>query len=797
MNIFRNMLYMARRFKTATVLNFIGLTVALTAFYLLMTQVVYNHSYNHGLAGCKRLYRLETRSMWDDHEWSANINRLFADCVAGMPQVENVGLCKDKGMYGFMKNGEVMIMPWSHCTDNYLVAMGGNLVSGKLSWTEDERKGAIMPKSLAMTFFGEADVAGRMIATQNGDSVTVRGVFDDFPENSLAKNCIYFNIGKENMDAPACVSNYNYQCYVRLKQGVDTIGLDKTISNTCYQAYKQLCIDNGEGDNFERAEAEGQISIQLRLHPITETYFSNIDPANDRGNRTVDIILRLACLLFIIIAVINLLNFTLAKAPMRVKGINTRRVLGSDVTILRLSLVGEEIVFSLLAFIVAMGVAYLLSEWPLMAEMTTGSIALNDHIVLILITLIIAIVIGIVASVYPAMFVTSFQPALAIKGSFGLTPKGRKLRTSLITLQLIVSCIMVVYLGILLLQSRFIFHSDYGFEKDEVLYAEVWDIRDMNKQDALRSELLRLTGVEEVGYSQFAIGTQDSYMGWGRGDGEHQVMFTCLPCDWRYLRTLGIKIEEGRDFNEHDQDVYIINRHMKDACDWMEIDKPILKDDGTLVGVCGNVRYASVRTDRYQTNMAFHIFSDEQVKDWHPLGMVNVRVGKNIDKVQMKQQMKAVIDRLGNGSEHEVFFLDQKLEQTYEDEFRFIRQVVLFSIVCLVITLIGLFCLTLFETEYRRKEIGIRKVFGSSTGEILTMLCRSYVWLLVGSFIVAAPLAWYIGNQWLQSFAERTPIYWWLFPLALLVIALVTLLTVVIQSWRTANENPVNSIKNE
>jgi putative ABC transport system permease protein len=432
-----------------------------------------------------------------------------------------------------------------------------------------------------------------------------------------------------------------------------------------------------------------------------------------------------------------------------------------------------------------------------MAEMTTGSIALNDHIGLILITLIIAIVIGIVASVYPAMFVTSFQPALAIKGSFGLTPKGRKLRTSLITLQLIVSCIMVVYLGILLLQSRFIFHSDYGFEKDEVLYAEVWDIRDMNKQDALRSELLRLTGVEEVGYSQFAIGTQDSYMGWGRGDGEHQVMFTCLPCDWRYLRTLGIKIEEGRDFNEHDQDVYIINRHMKDACDWMEIDKPILKDNGTLVGVCGNVRYASVRTDRYQTNMAFHIFSDEQVKDWHPLGMVNVRVGKNIDKVQMKQQMKAVIDRLGNGSEHEVFFLDQKLEQTYEDEFRFIRQVVLFSIVCLVITLIGLFCLTLFETEYRRKEIGIRKVFGSSTGEILTMLCRSYVWLLVGSFIVAAPLAWYIGNQWLQSFAERTPIYWWLFPVALLAVATVTLVTIIIQSWRAATENPVNSIKNE
>ena len=797
MNVFRNMLYMARRFKMATALNFLGLTVALAAFYLLMTQVMYNHSYNRGLADSERLYRLETQSMWDNCDWSANCNRLFADCVAKMPQVESVGLCKGTSNYGFMKNGEVMSLPWSHCTDNFLPTMGARLLSGTLTWTEDVRKGVIMSRSIALTYFGEIDVAGRMIAKQEGDSVEVRGVFDDFPENSLAKNCIYFNLGKENMDAPACVSNYNYQCYVLLKLGVDTTGIDKAISSTCYQAYKQLAIDNGEGDNFERAEKEGQIFIHLRLHPITETYFSGVDPANDRGNRAVDIILRLACLLFIIVAAINLLNFTLAKAPMRVKGVNTRRILGSNVSTLRLSLVGEEVVFSLITFVAAMGVVYLLSKWPQMAELTTGSIALTDHLGLVLVTLLLAIVLGIVASAYPALFVTSFQPALAIKGSFGLTPRGWQLRTALITVQLIVSCIMVVYLGILLLQSRFIFHSDYGYDKDEVLYASVRDIRDMNKLDALRSELLRLTGVEEAGYSQFAIGTQDAYMGWGRGDGEHQVMFTCLPCDWHYLRTLGINVEEGRDFTEHDHDVYIVNRHMKDACDWMEIDKPILKDDGTLVGVCGNVRYASVRTDRNQTNMAFHIFSEEMEKNWNPLSTVNVRVDKNVDKVQMKQQMKAVIDRLGDGSEHEIFFLDQQLEQTYEDEFRFIRQVVAFSIVCLFITLIGLFCLTLFETEYRRKEIGIRKVFGSSTRQVLLMFCRRYAWLLLCSFVVATPLALYFGREWLQSFAERTPIYWWLFPLALLAVATVTLATVVIQSWRAANENPINSIKTE
>ena len=163
----------------------------------------------------------------------------------------------------------------------------------------------------------------------------------------------------------------------------------------------------------------------------------------------------------------------------------------------------------------------------------------------------------------------------------------------------------------------------------------------------------------------------------------------------------------------------------------------------------------------------------------------------------MRHKLGDVLTAMGSGERVEPKFLDQQLERLYQEEFRFIRQVGWFAVLCLVITLIGVFCLTMFETEYRRKEIGIRKVFGSSTREVLLMLCRHYGLLLAVSFVLAAPLAYHIGRQWLQSFAERTPIYWWLFPLALLVVGLITLLTVVTQSWRTANENPVNSIKTE
>jgi putative ABC transport system permease protein len=262
---------------------------------------------------------------------------------------------------------------------------------------------------------------------------------------------------------------------------------------------------------------------------------------------------------------------------------------------------------------------------------------------------------------------------------------------------------------------------------------------------------------------------------------------------------MGIKVIEGRDFTEHDGDCYIINEAARKKWNWVEMEKKLLDDDLPVIGVCRNIRFGSTRIDNNDSPLAFIVTGDIiKSEGWvPPLNIMNVRVAAGTDKVQMRQKIKDICMKLGMQHEPDVKFLDQKMEELYQEEFRFMRQVLVFSVICLIITLIGVFSLTMFETEYRRKEIGIRKVMGSSTGEILAMLCRRYVWLLISSFIVAAPLAWYIGNEWLLSFAERTPIYWWLFPLALLAVGTITLATVIIQSWRTANENPVNSIKNE
>ena len=784
---------MARRFKTATVLNFVGLTVAFAACYLLLTQVLYNHSYNKGLIDYEQLYRVEVPSMAEDREWQARVSRYIAEQLAAMPQVENMALMQ--GWYSNVtakKDLTEFSFSWCRVNDDALVTFAPRLLDGEIAWKDGEQKGLVIPASIAIQYFGTVQAAGRHMMWESGDSAWVRGVFADFPETCSIRNCIYSNMGDENQGN---INNYNYICYVRLNTQIDTAQVNRSMRETMMEKWHQLFVENGMEDQWEQ-EKEG-FSFSMRLQPVAQTWYSGIDPNLDKGNKTVDWILQLSCLLVIVIAAINFLNFVLAESPMRIKSVNTRRVLGCSVSALRMGLVAETIIMSLMAFLLAIAICWLLSYWPFISELMVGSITLGNHPLLILALALVGVLVGVAAGVYPAFYVTSFQPALVLKGSFALSPQGRKLRTALLCLQFVITCLMVVYIGILYLQSHYIFNSNYGYSKEEILYANTGELND--KQVALRSELMQQTGVVDVAFSQFALGFSDTYMTWGRSDKEHQIQYTVLPVDCHYLRTMGIKVIEGRDFNEHDGDCYIINEAARKKWDWVEMDKKLLDEDMPVIGVCRNIRFSSTRVNNNDSPLAFLIVG-EQLKGegWIPnLNVMNVRVDAGTDKVQMRQRIKNICMKLGMQHEPEVKFLDQKLEELYQDEFRFIRQVLVFSLICIIITLIGVFCMTMFETEYRRKEIGIRKVMGSSVGEILTMLCRRYVWLLLISFVIAAPLAWHFGNQWLQGFAERTPIYWWLFPIALFAVGFVTLATVIIQSWRAANENPINSIKTE
>jgi len=803
MDILKNLWYMARRFKTATVLNLLGLTVAFTAFYLLITQVDYSRSFNQSLKDADRIYRLETfiAISSEDPTWQTNNSRPVAEMVEQMPQVEAMGLINSGWNVALQVGDERWPMGYGVISHRMMDVFQPQLISGKLTATDEDQKGVLIPASLAMKLYGRLDVAGELIKFDSMEG-HVRGVYQDFPKNCNIRNDIYVDMGDENKDA---FNNYNYTCYVKLRENTDPTkvlnGLAAQVKQLMHKTMLGQVTEEdiqrmGGMDTVEKMFEDVYGKYDYRLQPVSETYFSGVDPTLDKGNPNMLFILELASLLVILVAIINFLNFALAESPVRVRGINTRRVLGEGLTSLRLKLMGETIILSLLACGLAIAAVWLLSMWPAFGEMLQGSILLGDHIGLILLLVGLSILVGILAGFYPARFMTSFAPALALKGSFGLTPRGRQLRTSLICLQLFISSMMVIYIGILYLQSHYIHTSDYGFAKDEIAYvATNKTLRE--KHDALRSELLQLTGVKDASYSNSVIATQDSYMGWGRRDNDHEIHFACFFVDHNYLRTMGIPIVEGRDFNEHDQGCYIINEAARKQWTWVKMGQKVLNNEYPVVGVCKNMRFLSTRQSSDEEALAFFI-PDEEYAQWgQQYNMLNIRIAANTDKREMRRKIQEVVNRFDPDGQVDVKYIDQSLEELYQEENRFIRQVIGFSLVCLFITLIGVFCLTMFETEYRRKEIGIRKVYGASVKEILRLISRRYVVLTVVAFVIAAPLAWYFGHTWLENFAERTPIYWWLFPLALLLIALVTLLTVLIQSWRAATENPINSIKTE
>lgn len=510
--------------------------------------------------------------------------------------------------------------------------------------------------------------------------------------------------------------------------------------------------------------------MKIRITPVDDIYFSGVGP-KDRGNRGLVDVLTVASVFVLFIAMLNLLNFSLSEVPMRMRGINTRRVMGASIGSLRMKMILENVVFAFVGLVIGILLIVAFQRSETCMKLVSGDIHFASHMVLAAAMAVSALVVGALSAMIPAFYSTSFAPAMVLKGSFGLSPRGRRLRMAIMAVQFCVAFALAIYIGVMSNQSSYIFNSDYGFNKNEVFYA--WLSQEAKaKRDAIRAELKKLPFVESVGFAQNAIGTSDGYMSWGRGDNEHQMTLQVLPCDYEYLRTMQLKITEGRDFREADMKTgaYVLNEAAMKQYKWLAVGDSIGRQNEwgptsnyLIVGTCNNFKLKSMRCDNSNVAVAFIIFGPDMEQWGDRCNQVFVRVAKGQDKIEAKHRIAEVLNKLDGSQKYEMDFLDDDLQWTYIEEFRFISQVKLFAIICIIITVIGVFSLTMFETEYRRKEIAIRKVMGSSVGSVVSLFALRYAVPLVVAFVIAAPIGWWLSNSWLQSFAEHTPIHWWLF----------------------------------
>lgn len=808
---------MARRFKLATTFNLLGLIVAFAAFYLMMTQIIYQQTYNHGIEDNERLYRVDTDYLNNHGLFSDEIFYPIVDVLNSMPNKESYSLMyhnnydpvfasfyevdfqtKDKEIKSYPSEG--------YCNETAVSTLisKNKVLNGDIDWTDTTKnpyrgkRGVIIPKSIAMDYFGKVNVAGDSMMRCYPDTAlvlawTIRGVYEDFPENCEFQNCIY-EIAHE-----ADLADYkhsfapSFKCYIKFKQ----VPKDVEALN---DSLKQAILDKIDKEGWEKYAEEAEMSesslrqsindMHIRLTPLKDSYFvSKSLSSGDHGFKPMLIILAAACLLLIIIAAIHFLNFALVESPMRIRGVNTRLVLGASRRSLQRGIVSECVITSVIAAIIALIVCGALSQWFTTKQLIDGHFSTLSALVVIA----FAVLVGFVAGLYPAAFVTSFSPAMALKGDFGLSPQGHKLRKAIIGCQLFISFLMVIYLGILIREEYYIFNSEYRYNKDQVFMTTVPTTANDSVKRELYKELTAITGVNNVSFSDGSMGLSDFNGSQLSEVNDNSINYNYTYVDTAYLHTFGIEISEGRNFLPSDTHVAIINKSAQEKWKWMKVDSKIQGvsdyDSLTIVGICDDIRYNTTRIDN---NLPFAFIIEPETYRYY----LNLNVDNNASR-QTIDLANAILEKHFKKNAKALKPFDKKLEETYEDELRYFKWILFLSIVCTVITLIGVFCLTMFESEYRRKEIGIRKIAGASTGEVVKMLCLQYIPLILISFAVAVPIAWKCGKVTLKYFYDHTVIPWWIYPLALLIVGGIVMITILLQSWRTARENPVNSLKSE
>lgn len=780
----RNFVYTFRKFFLANVLNIIGLSVAFAAFYVIMAQVAYDYGYDRSIKDSDKVYLVTFT--FSDPEYGTFGNTmprpLAENIVKSSPHIVAFGLRNYESSIT-LRVGENEFKPQSvHGIKDYVSVYQPDMLSGTAASLGESDNNVLISESQALRFFGTVDALNKSLqqVRNNGRAkdLVVTGVFRDYPENSSFHDAVFMtsneNEGQWN--------NWNYRLYIRLDDNSNLEQVRSELQNSILTTLNKQYGDEMAGENTV------QLTSLNDMHFMTGTYSREISHSS---------VYMLVCfsLLTVFIAAVNFMNFFLAETPMRLRSINTQKVLGATAAQLRGGLLAEAVMISLLSFLLSLVLVTVAADMGVQ-QLVQATLRLGSNIGLIATLLGVALLVGLLAGAYPSHYVTSFPPALVLKGSFGLSPRGKVLRTALVAVQFVISFALVLFIGIMLLQSRYIYTSDYGYDKDQLIVADGTP-EIVKSSAAVKDRLRSISGVECVSFSYQTVNSMDGIMHFSRGEGEKRMEYDVLWGDSDYPAVMGLKIAEGRTFSETDRDVVIFNEAARKKYTFMEQTNSYTGDSLLVVGFCENFRYKSFRTEDLDEPLAIILIRDGNKQYTLTLDCINVRVSAGADLRAVRSGIQRALEEFTPNHDFNVRFMDQVLEQTYKSDTLFIKQVLLLSLLAVAISVVGVFGLTMFESEYRRKEIGIRKVLGSTTVQIVQMLCRRYALILVGCFAIAAPAGYIVGTRWLESFAVKTQITPLLFVAAFVLIAVITFATVALQSWKTANANPVESIRTE
>lgn len=790
----RNLLYLFKRFKTAVVLNLFGLTIAFAAFLLIVMQVDYEMNYDAMHSKSGRTFRLEANHGEFEHnaihclmfsDAFVNSSAHITDYSYRYPFYGGERYCQidevdDQGEAKVFKENFQLCLP------NISDVFDFHMKEGSVECLSIPGS-VLIPESGAKRLFDKQSAIGKRIRMSGCSGwqpvsttiLTIGGVYKDFPGNTTVQNRIYVPMDQLDL-LKSSWQMYANEIYVTLDDPLN----------------KEEVLDHfNKTFDFAKSQMGSAQEIALRLTPLKDVYYTHDTTFdfNPKGHRETNYVLLGIAFLILFIAGINFTNLTTSLIPLRLKTINTHRVLGCSIYKLRAISLIESIVICLISYILALFIVNDLSYTPI-ANWVDADIRLSQYKGLILLTALIAILTGCLAGLYPAIRSTSYAPALVLKGSFGLSPKGKKVRVALIGFQYTVSIALIIVTLFMGLQNHFMTSSEQlGFNKDQVAIVNLTpEIYAKHKPQYIQ-KLKDYPGIEDVAFSVYELSKEDDMIDleYARHE-DKDVFFKVFYASENFLSVMDIQVEEGRDFTREDlnkaQSDYIINPAAERDFHLHPGDR---FNDRTVLGVSKDFRFNSCRIA--SSPFVFALNNDIP----NPKLVSYIRFNSKTNLQEAVAHVRETLKEIDPTFPFEISFYNTILNNLYQKEQTLGKLISLFGIMAILISIVGVFGLVLFETQYRRKEIGIRKINGATTGQILLMFNKTYIRIVSVCFIISIPIAWMGTQQWLENFAYKTPLHLWVFIVAFLIILSVTIGTVTFRNWQAANENPVNSVKSE
>ena len=792
--------------KTAfasSVLNVLGLTAAFAALYIILVQVHHDLTYNKGLKDSDRIYCLTMPDMFSNNAYSTYVNRPMSEAIIdAVPSVEAGGCAtiRDGGEVS-VRLGEEQSSVELRVTSFSKPAIdvfGFELVAGNLdtwiSYTD-----AVMSESAAKRLglqVGDHFQYGYW----NWNDATVAAIYKDMPVNSdLSSFDFILNMGDIGMDD---WNQWGYNYFIKLVKGADIKDFEEAAAKIACDSWIKSCNVNDQNLTEEEAarfeEYKSKMAPHLML--LTDNYFAdNVGHPGKSGNRTTTITLLVIAIFVMLIAFINYINFFFAMVPLRLRSINTRKILGSSRFQLVMSSVGESVLMVVIALGLAVAVVTMFKQSTL-ASLIDTSLDFSQNWGVVALTIGLGMLVSVAASLYPALFATSFNPAFALKGTLGTTQKGKAFRIGLIGVQFTVSIVLIICAIFVHQQRSFMMEHDMGFNKEYLLQSHVtWELA--NNRETVESRLKTDAAIKDIAWGDGPF-VANSRMTWNRQFNDEPVHWQVYPVSWNFLRFMGIDIVEGRDFTPADEQsengVYIINEtaHKMYGITTDDRIQGHTENPTEIVGICKDFNFSALREEIGP--FAFYIYGKEP---WSPCCRLFIRTEAGIDTQALIDRTIKTINELdpnmGDGFSVWVNSFEKAIENQYKKEQNLSKLVNLFTILAIVISLMGVFGLVMFETEHRRKEIGIRRVHGATVQQILAMFNSRFVKIVLVCFVIAVPVSIVIMRRYLEGFAYQVPLYIWVFAISLLAVLAVTIAVVTLRSLRAATVNPVKSLRSE